>query len=174
MTNPKVSTKKAELIKRVEDSRRKAKKRDEEIQTMKSPEDLETASLNDSIIQGGKLNLEAFVRDIKTIHRGIGNALERSYFILNHEEKELKIYPPKSLIAVFKQTNNNKLLRDNAPGYSIIIIDTKEEKVPKTAIAIKTEVADALKVSEKMQKEIDAVSDIMGEGQVKEVDNAPF
>ncbi|MBP5675022.1 DNA polymerase III subunit gamma/tau [Candidatus Saccharibacteria bacterium] len=174
VTNPKVSTKKAELIKRVEDSRRKAKKRDEEIQTMKSPEDLETASLNDSIIQGGKLNLEAFVRDIKTIHRGIGNALERSYFILNHEEKELKIYPPKSLIAVFKQTNNNKLLRDNAPGYSIIIIDTKEEKVPKTAIAIKTEVADALKVSEKMQKEIDAVSDIMGEGQVKEVDNAPF
>ena len=65
------------------------------------------------------------------------------------------------------------MLKDAAPGFSINIIDTTETKIPDTAISVKDESDKPKPVSKKMQKNLDALSDIMG-GDIKEDDDAPF
>ena len=168
----KMDTKKAEFLKRIERSKREMKELEFKTEDKKEP-DLKTASLNDSIIKDNTLDIEAFVRDVKNIHRGFGDALERSSFILDVEKKELKVYPPKNLSGVLSKPNNLKVLKDVAPGFYINILDTKENKIPKEAVTIKKS-EEKPAISKKMEKEIDVISDIIGEGKLKEVDDAPF
>lgn len=169
--DPKAEAKKAEFLKRIEKSKIEMKNRQLEQEKEKAPE-YSASTLDDSVIQGGSLSLEAFVRDIKEIHRGIGNTLDSARFIL--EEKELKIYPKKSYVAVLRVKNNIKLLKDAAPGYFVNIIDTNETEIPEEAISLSGKVEEKPKISEKMKGKIDAISDIMGDGEIKEVDDAPF
>lgn len=165
------SAKKAAFMKRVEKAKITMKQQAEEDAKAKTPS-FEAASLDNSVIQGGELNIEAFVKDIKDIHRGIGNALERSRFIL--KDKELKVYPNKSYVSVLEKPNNLKLLKSAAPGYFINIINTAEEKTPEEAITISKEEAEKPKVSKKMQEKIDKISDIMEGSNLKEDEDAPF
>ena len=165
------SSKKAAFLKRVEKAKITMKKQAEAEKTEQT-QPLETLSLTDSVIQGGTLSLEAFVRDVKDIHRGIGNALERSKFLL--KDKELKIFPNKSYIAVLSKPNNLKLLKSAAPGYFINIVNTAEEKVPENAISILENDAKKPKLSPKMQQQIDQVSDIIKGSSLKEDEDAPF
>ena len=169
--DPKAAAKKAEFLARVEKSKAEMKNRQLEQAKPKAPE-LSASTLDDSVIQGGSLNIEAFVRDIKEIHRGIGNTLESAKFIL--EDKELKIYPKKSYVAVLRVKNNIKLLKDAAPGYFVNIIDTNETDIPENAISLSSKTKEEPKISKKMKGNIDAISDIMGSGEIKEVEDAPF
>ena len=122
-TTPTMDSKKqAEFIKRVEKSKAEMKKRIEESKEEKV--ELQATSLADSVIQGGTLNIEAFVKDVKGTHRGFGNALENCGFVL--EKKELKVYPPKKLVDIFKNPNNLKLLKSSAPGFFINVIKNTE------------------------------------------------
>lgn len=162
------SKKQEEFLKRVEKSKAEMKKRIEESKEEKV--ELKATSLSDSVVQGGTLNIEAFVKDVKDRHRGLGNTLENCGFIL--EKEELKVYPPKKLVDIFRKPNNLRLLKSTAPGFFINIINTAEEKVPDNATFLKTK-AEKAPVSEKMQKKIDAISDIMGED-IKEEEDAPF
>ena len=168
-TTPTMDSKKqAEFIKRVEKSKAEMKKRIEESKEEKV--ELQATSLADSVIQGGTLNIEAFVKDVKGTHRGFGNALENCGFVL--EKKELKVYPPKKLVDIFKNPNNLKLLKSSAPGFFINVINTAETKIPENAIYLKKK-EEKKPVSAKMQKKINAISDIMGED-IKEEEDAPF
>jgi DNA polymerase-3 subunit gamma/tau len=162
------SKKQAEFLKRVEQSKAEMRRRIEESKEEKV--ELKATSLADSVVQGGTLNIEAFVKDVKNTHRGLGNTLENCGFIL--EKEELKVYPPKKLVDIFKKPNNLRLLKSTAPGFFINIIDTAEEKIPENAIYLKKK-EEKKPVSEKMQKKINAISDIMGED-IKEDEDAPF
>ncbi len=163
--------KKAAFMKRIEKAKVSMKKRAED-EHREKPQTYEASSLDNSVIQGDTLNLEAFVRDIKDIHRGIGNALERSRFILN--DKELKVYPNKSYVGVLEKPNNLKLLKSAAPGYFINIINTAEEKTPDEAISVIKEDTNKPKPSKQMQEKIDKISDIMEGSELKEDEDAPF
>ena len=166
---PTVDNKKqAEFLKRVEQSKAEMRRRIEESKEEKV--ELKATSLADSVVQGGTLNIEAFVKDVKNTHRGLGNTLENCGFIL--EKEELKVYPPKKLVDIFKKPNNLRLLKSTAPGFFINIINTAEEKIPENAIYLKKK-EEKKPVSEKMQKKINAISDIMGED-IKEDEDAPF
>lgn len=160
--------KQAEFLKRVEQSKAEMRRRIEESKEEKV--ELKATSLADSVVQGGTLNIEAFVKDVKNTHRGLGNTLENCGFIL--EKEELKVYPPKKLVDIFKKPNNLRLLKSTAPGFFINIINTAEEKIPENAIYLKKK-EEKKPVSEKMQKKINAISDIMGED-IKEDEDAPF
>lgn len=162
--------KRAEFVKKIEQSKREIKQRIEADKENEEKSEIKTATLDESLVQGGSLNLEAFIRDIKERHRGIGNTVEKSFFVL--EEKELKVYPPKHLVGVLKRNNNLKLLKEAAPNYYVHIIDTNETDPPKDAITFAKQEKKP-EISAKMQKNIDAISDIMG-GDIKEDDNAPF
>ena len=94
--------------------------------------------------------------------------------IRNVEDKELKIYPKKSYVAVLRVKNNIKLLKDAAPGYFVNIIDTNETDIPENAISLSNKTKEEPKISKKMKGNIDAISDIMGSGEIKEVEDAPF
>ena len=160
--------KQAEFLKRVEKAKADMKKRIEESKEEKA--ELKATSLADSVIQGGTLNIDAFVRDVKDTHRGLGNTLENCAFVLTKDE--LKIYPPKKLVDIFKKPNNLRLLKSTAPGFFINIINTAEEKIPDDATYLK-KAEEKKPVSEKMQKKIDMISGIMGED-IKEEEDAPF
>ena len=160
--------KQAEFMARVAKSKAEMKKRIESAKEEKF--EPKVVTLSDSVIQNGTLNVEAFVKDIKDKHRGLGNTLERCGFIL--EEKELKVFPPKKLVDIFRKPNNLRLLKSSAPGFFINIIDTATEKTPDSATFL-IKKAEKAPVSEKMQKKINAISDIMGED-IKEEDDAPF
>jgi hypothetical protein len=160
--------KQAEFMARVAKSKAEMKKRIESAKEEKF--EPKVVTLSDSVIQNGTLNIEAFVKDIKDKHRGLGNTLERCGFIL--EEKELKVFPPKKLVDIFRKPNNLRLLKSSAPGFFINIIDTATEKTPDSATFL-IKKAEKAPVSEKMQKKINAISDIMGE-EIKEEDDAPF
>ncbi len=166
----KISAKKAEFLQKIEKSKKEMKERQENPVEESSNQELSSTSLTDSIVQGGTINVKAFVKDIKELNGMIGSALEKAKFEVT--ENELKIYPTvKSHIAVLRFKNNLKMLKDAAPGFLINIIDTTETKIPDSAIGVKDEEAKK-PVSKKMQKNIDKLSDIMGE--VKEDTDAPF
>ena len=160
--------KQAEFMARVKKSKAEMKKRIESAKEEKF--EPKAVTLSDSVIQNGTLNIEAFVKDIKDKHRGLGNTLERCGFIL--AEKELKVFPPKKLVDIFRKPNNLRLLKSSAPGFFINIIDTAEEKTPENATFL-IKKAEKTPVSSEMQKKIDAISDIMGED-IKEEEDAPF
>ena len=166
-----ISNKKAEFLKKIEKSKREMKERqDNPVQEVE--QNLSSTSLSDSVIQGGTINIKAFVKDIKELNGMIGATLEKAKFEI--VDNELKVYPTvKSHISVLRFKTNLKMLKDAAPGFSINIIDTTETKIPDTAVSVKDEVEKPKPVSKKMQKNLDALSDIMG-GDIKEDDDAPF
>jgi DNA polymerase-3 subunit gamma/tau len=160
------------LMKRIERSKVEEKNRSEQAKEEK-PAEMMAASLTDSVIQSGVLNLEAYVRDIKDLNNMLGSALEKASFILG--EKELKIYPEtKSFVNILNSKNNLNVLREAAPGYHIIVVNIEEEPAPKNAKKYNGEKVKTPEISEKMQKKIDGISDIMGAGiKLEETDN-PF
>ena len=166
-----VSSKKAEFLKKIEKSKREMKERqDNPVQEVE--QNLSSTSLSDSVIQGGTINVKAFVKDIKELNGMIGATLEKAKFEV--VDNELKVYPTvKSHVSVLRFKTNLKMLKDAAPGFSINIIDTTETKIPDTAISVKDESDKPKPVSKKMQKSLDTLSDIMG-GDIKEDDDAPF
>jgi DNA polymerase-3 subunit gamma/tau len=160
-----------EFMERIERSKAEMKKRQEASRLEEATkEEYSTTSLTDSIVQDGNLNIKAFIKDIKELNKGLGTTLEKSKFILS--DKEVKIYPKSSIIGVLRSKKNLDVLKKNAPGFYINIIDTTEEKIPKEAFSV-TEEVEQKPISKNMQKKIDAISDIMGKGiQIKEEDNA--
>ena len=155
------NSRRANLIAKIAKSKTELKNRTEAEKAAKMNQDYSETSLSDSTIQGGELNLKAFVKDIREINRGLGISLESSLFVL--EEKELKIYPKESFIGVLRSKHNLEILKKSAPGYYINIIDTNETKIPENAISVVDE-STKKPTSKNMQKKIDALSDIMGKG----------
>jgi DNA polymerase-3 subunit gamma/tau len=167
-----ISSKKAEFLKKIEKSKKEMKERKDN-PVVETEQNLTTTSLDDSVVQGGTINIKAFVKDIKALNGMIGATLEKCRFEV--VDSELKVYPTvKSHIAVLRFKNNMKMLKDAAPGFSINIIDTTENKIPDSAVfANEDEKTEKKPVSKKMQKNLNALSDIMG-GDIKEDDDAPF
>ena len=136
------------------------------------PEYSET-SLTDSVIQGGELNLRAFIKNVGELNNGIGNILDKARYILS--ENELKIYPSiKSYASILRHKDNLNILKSSAPGFSINVIDISEQKIPDQAIFANGKTETKKPVSEKMQNHIDQVSDIMGEVTKEEESDSPF
>ena len=136
------------------------------------PEYSET-SLTDSVIQGGELNIRAFIKNVGELNNGIGNILDKARYILS--ENELKIYPSiKSYVSILRHKDNLNILKSSAPGFSINVIDISEQKIPDQAIFANGETKTKKPVSKKMQSHIDQVSDIIGEVTKEEESDSPF
>ena len=89
-TSSAVSSKKAEFLKKIEKSKREMKERqDNPVQEVE--QNLSSTSLSDSVIQGGTINIKAFVKDIKELNGMIGATLEKAKFEV--VDNELKVYP---------------------------------------------------------------------------------
>ncbi|MBR1875377.1 DNA polymerase III subunit gamma/tau [Candidatus Saccharibacteria bacterium] len=160
-TNEEPNAKKAELLKRIEKSKKEAERRREEPPKPKEPE---AAELTSSVIQAGKLDLKAYIEEIKDINGMLGATVEESRFKI--EDKSVYIYPKsKTYVNILKSRDNLSVLRETAPGYQVMVVDVSEEKVPEDAISPLGKKS----LSEKEQKQINNLSDIMG-GEVKAVD----
>lgn len=162
-----VDAKKQALLNKIEQSKKEAKARAEAPEPEKEPE---VAELTESVIQAGKLDLEAYVNEVKDINGMLGATLETSKF--KFFETELRIYPKtKSYVGILKSAQNLTVLREAAPGYQVMVVDTSEEKTPEDAVLLNGEVEKPL--SEAEQKKINRISDIMG-GEVREVSQEVF
>ena len=168
----KIDAKKAEFLKKIEESKREMAERAKNPVKETPNQEFSSTSLDDSIVQGGEININAFVKNIKELNGMIGATLEKSRFEVC--ENELKVYPTvKSHVSILRFKTNLKMLKDAAPGFLINIIDTTEEKIPDSAISVNEENKPKKVTSKKMQATIDKLSDIMG-GDIKEDEDAPF
>jgi len=160
LSDEETKSKKAALLARIEKSKKAEKERLEAAPVEKEPE---VATLTDSVIQAGKLDLKAYVNEIKDINGMLGAIVEESRFKI--DGNNISIYPKsKTYVNILKSRGNLSVLRESAPGYQVMVIDVSEEKVPDDAVFPTKETKT---LSQKEQKQIDKLSDIMG-GEVKE------
>ncbi|MDO4967297.1 MAG: DNA polymerase III subunit gamma/tau [Candidatus Saccharibacteria bacterium] len=160
LSDEETSSKKAALLARIEKSKKAEKERLEAAPVEKEPE---VAALTDSVIQAGKIDLKAYVNEIKDINGMLGATVEESRFKI--DGNNISIYPKsKTYVNILKSRGNLSVLRETAPGYQVMVIDVSEEKVPDDAVFPTKETKT---LSQKEQKQIDKLSDIMG-GEVKE------
>jgi len=162
-------SRKEELLKRIEQSRKHEKVR-AEVMEEKPKEAPVVATLGESVIKDGKIDLKAYINDVKERNGMLGTLLLKSKFKV--EENEILVYPStKSHVLVLKSKNNLNILRETAPGYQVVVVNVAEEKVPEDATFPLEEKKEV--VSPKMQETIENISGIMGEG-IKDASGDPF
>ncbi len=155
---------------RLKKSAELAKIRNKKPEETKPEVNIEAASLTDSVIQSGELNLTAFVGSIKSINYGLGSFIENASFKI--EEDLLKIYPArKTDYDILRSQKNMEVIKESAPGYRVEIVNINDEDVPDDAISISK--TPRPKISSEMKQKIAALSDIMGEG-IQTADDDPF
>ena len=130
-------------------------------------------SLTDAVIQGGELNIRAFVKNVGELNNGIGIILSKSRYILS--DQELKIYPSmKSYVSILRAKDNLNILKKSASGFFINVIDISETKIPDEAVFADGEPSQTPVISEKMQENLNQISDIMGTIAKTEEEDSPF
>ena len=163
------SSRKTELLKKIEEAKKNEKKRADE-EKVEAPKELIEKSLADSVIKDGKLDLLAYVKDVKEMNGMLGALVLKAKFKVSGDD--VSIYPAnKSHVLVLKSKNNLNVLREAAPGYQVTVVDISEERIPEDAtfpLGEKKEV-----VSPKMRETIESISDIMGAG-IKDASGDPF
>ena len=169
-SNPTSDQKRQDFLNKIAKNQAELKRRAAE--APKQPAYSET-SLTDAVIQGGELNIRAFVKNVGELNNGIGIILSKSRYILS--DQELKIYPSmKSYVSILRAKDNLNILKKSASGFFINVIDISETKIPEEAVFADGEPSQTPVISEKMQENLNQISDIMGTIAKTEEEDSPF
>ncbi len=153
------SSRREELLKRINRSKILEKTRHEEIKNEEPPVAM---SLTESVIKAGELDLKSYLDDVKNTNSMLGATLEKSDFVI--KDQELTIYPiNKNYVSILKARNNITILKKSAPGYNICILDPTENIIPKNAVHF-YQTEEESPANPELEKTINSLSDIMGSG----------
>lgn len=153
--NAKYSDFREKLAKKVELSKKMEVKPEDKKEEVAS----ETLSLENSVVQDGKLNIRAFLANVKTQNLQVASRLEKSFYRIS--DKTLEIFTEKRVdFSILNGERNLAVIKRTAPGYTVKIELVDDGEVPTDAISF----ANGEKVNPKTEEEIKKISDIMGKG----------